>query len=421
MALILVLAPVVPAQEPRMAGAVLVGFAVGWAMVAGLTTRFTDQAQPWALVPAGFMGVGGVLLMAFGRAVSPVLDWVWPPVLLAMVVWMAVQVRRHLRGPSRRWLLFPVLGVLALASVGGGFQTVGAALAAGAHPVPGRLVDVGGHRLHLSCSGSGSPTVVIQPGGGEMSSNWAWIVPAVARTTRVCIYDRPGRGWSDPADAPQDGAALAAELHALLQRAGVRAPYVLAGHSFGGLYTLAFAAAHPDEVTGMVLVDSTAPAWRPGAAPSAPTANGSYDLLARLSALAAASSRVGITRLYAETEGASLPPRARDEVRASMGRPDTLQSTIDEYAQAGRSAQQATALTTFAGKPLAVLTAGTGSAPDWFGKQDRLAGLSTNVQHRVVAGATHEALVADEAHAARTTDAILEVVSAARSGAPLSP
>ena len=142
------------------------------------------------------------------------------------------------------------------------------AVDATAYPMPGQLIDVGGHRLHLNCTGSGSPTVVLEPGAGEMSSDLGWIAPAVARDTRVCVYDRAGRGWSEPADTPQDGRQIATDLHTLLQRGNVPGPYVLAGHSFGGLYVLTFAARYPDEVAGMVLVDSTAPASasEPGAA-----------------------------------------------------------------------------------------------------------------------------------------------------------
>ncbi len=104
--------------------------------------------------------------------------------------------------------------------------------------MPGRLVDVGGHRLHLSCTGSGSPTVVLEAGGGAMAANLGWITPAVAHDTTICVYDRAGRGWSEDADAPQDAVAISTDLHTLLQRAGVPGPYVIAGHSFGGLYAL---------------------------------------------------------------------------------------------------------------------------------------------------------------------------------------
>jgi hypothetical protein len=224
-----------------------------------LSVRFTEQPQRWAAIPALLMGLGGLLLIAFDASVREVLDWVWPPVMLALAVWMIVRVHRQLRSRSGRWRLYPVLAILALASIGGVYQTVGAAVDAKAYPPPGQLIDVGGHRLHLSCTGSGTPTVVLEPGGGEMSSNLGWITPAVALGTRVCVYDRAGREWSEPADIAQDGAQIATDLHTPLQRGHVPGPYVLAGHSFGGLYVLTFAARYPGEVADMVLVDSTAP------------------------------------------------------------------------------------------------------------------------------------------------------------------
>jgi hypothetical protein len=186
-ALLLAFAPFIRAEESAVTGAVLLGFALGWAMLAVLSVRFTDQPQRWAMVPALFMAVGGLLLVAFGSSAHRVLDWVWPPALLAVAIWMVVRVRRELRSRSGRRLLYPVIAFLALASVGGGYATLGAAADTRAYPMPGQLIDVGGHRLHLNCTGSGSPTVVLQPGGGEMSSNMGWIAPAVARSTRVCV------------------------------------------------------------------------------------------------------------------------------------------------------------------------------------------------------------------------------------------
>jgi pimeloyl-ACP methyl ester carboxylesterase len=343
-----------------------------------------------------------------------VLDWVWPPALLALAIWMIVSAHRGLRSRSRRWLLYPVIALTALASVGGGYETVSEATDAQSYPMPGRLIDVGGHGLHLNCTGSGSPTVVLQAGGGEMSSNLGWIAPAVARDTRVCVYDRAGRGWSEPADSPQDGMQIATDLHTLLQRGGVPGPYVLAGHSFGGLYVLTFAARYPAEVAGMVLVDSTAPApaTRPRTAP--PGAGGSDDLIARVSALISATARLGLGRLYGQFDFGSLPPRSRDEVRADTATAGTVRSTIDEYVQANVSMEQAAALGDFADKPLVVLTAGTGSDATHLAAQDELATLSTNSVHVVVDGAAHEALVADEGSSAATTRAILDVVSSVR-------
>ena len=249
---------------------VLLGFALGWALLAVLSVRFSDQPQRWAAAPAVFMAVARSRFTQRSAAVHDVLGWVWPPALFVLVVWMFFRARRQLHSRSARWLLYPVLAVLAIAAVGGGYETVRESLDARAYPMPGQLVDVGGHRLHLHCTGTGSPTVVLEPGQGGVSSDLAWIAPAVAHDTTVCVYDRAGRGWSDAADNPQDGAQIAADLHTLLDRAHVPGPYVLAGHSFGGLYVLSFAAQFPDQVAGLVLLDSTAP--KPG--PALPTNTG---------------------------------------------------------------------------------------------------------------------------------------------------
>ena len=139
----------------------------------------------------------------------------------------------------------------------------------------GQLVDVGPYRLHLECTGSRGPTVILEPGGGGSAASMGLIAPAVARDSRVCVYDRAGRGWSDPAASPPDGAQIATDLHTLLDRAHVPGPYVLAGHSFGGLYVRTYAAKYPEEVAGLVLVDSTAAHNTPVSPPKA----GSYSVL----------------------------------------------------------------------------------------------------------------------------------------------
>jgi pimeloyl-ACP methyl ester carboxylesterase len=281
------------------------------------------------------------------------------------------------------------------------------------------LIDVGGHRLHLRCTGAGTPTVVLEPGAGEMSSNLGWIAPAVARDTRVCVYDRAGRGWSEPAATAQDGAQIATDLHTLLQRGHVPGPFVLAGHSFGGLYVLTFAARYPDQVAGMVLVDSTAPASAANAGTPSPGHGGSNAAMSRVSALVSTAARLGLGRLYAHFAWGSLPPRSREEVRASDATASTLGSTIDEYLQAAASTEQAAALRDFADKPLIVLTAGSGHDAAWSTAQNRLASLSTNSVHRVVVGAAHEDLVGNEQDAAATTRAILDVVASVRGNVAL--
>lgn len=222
-ALALAAAPFVPPDEDGVTGAVLVGFASAWAMLAVLSGRFTTAPQRWAAVPAVVLGLGGGLLLSFGGSVRPAIDWIWPVTALVLVAWLTRRVH-GLASRSGRVVLWPVVALLTLASVGGGYQTVGSAVDDARRTMPGRLVDVGGHRLHLVCTGSGSPTVVLEAGGGEMAANLGWVTPAVARTTRVCAYDRAGRGWSDPTDTPQNGARIADDLNTLLHRAGVPGP-----------------------------------------------------------------------------------------------------------------------------------------------------------------------------------------------------
>jgi len=137
-AVLLVAAPFIPPTEAGVTGAVVCGLALGWAMLAVLSLRFTDQPQLWAAAPAAFMGLSGLLLVSVGSKVHEILTWVWPPALLALVIWMLVRVRRQLRSSTRRWLLYPVFALLALASVGGGYQTVRAAMDARAYTMPGQ-------------------------------------------------------------------------------------------------------------------------------------------------------------------------------------------------------------------------------------------------------------------------------------------
>ena len=419
--LLLMAAPFISPEENGVTGALLCGFAVGWAVLAILSTRYTDQPQRWAAGPALFMGLSGLVLIGVGSPSRAVLNWVWPPALLALVIWMFLRVRRQLHSRSGRWLLYPVFAVLAVASLGGGYETVREAMDASAYPMPGQLVDVGGHRLHLNCMGSGSPTVILQPGGGDFSSVMGWIAPAVAAQTRVCVYDRAGRGWSEPADGAQDATQIAADLHALLQRGNVPGPYVLAGHSFGGLYELTHANLYPADVAGMVLIDSTNPATVADPAKATPYDSSSNDAVTdRVAALAAAAARLGLVRLIGTASYGDLPPQARDEVRAKTATAEYASGWINEFVQANASGAEAAMLTDFADKPLVVLTAGAETDPTHDAAQNKLTTLSKNSSHRVVEHASHAGLITDQQYAKATTQAILDLVASVRNNQPLA-
>jgi pimeloyl-ACP methyl ester carboxylesterase len=419
-ALVLVAAPFVPVTEPAITGALLSGFAVGWAVLFLLSRGLTDQPQGWAAIPALFMGVGGLLLLAFGSPMREVLSWVWPPALLILVLWMVGRVRRDLRSRGGRVQLYVVFTVLALCAVGGGWQTVSEATETNPYLDSGRLIDVDGHRMHLSCAGSGGPTVVLEPGAGGTSASMGWVAPAVAGQTRVCVYDRAGRGGSEPGIGPQDGARVATDLHTLLHRAGVPGPYVLAGHSFGGLYVRIFAAHYPDEVAGLVLIDSTAsqePAASVTPAPPPRAGDSRYDGVGRFATLASLSARVGLARLYGDLVRGTLPDRSEDLLRFDTAQASTVRSVVEEYLRGGGS-RQAASLRDFGDKPLFVLTAGEHPA-SWMTAQEDMATLSTDSVHEVVDGATHQALEDDEEYAAHITRAVLDVVTSVRTGTPL--
>jgi pimeloyl-ACP methyl ester carboxylesterase len=414
---VLVLGVFAGSREHVITGSALLGFAGGWGLLALVSERRTDQPQRWALVPATVLALTGALLVltAPGNEAMTVLGWVWPPGLLVLAGWMFVQARRHLRSRTRAWLVQPVCVLTALTAVAGGLETVRATVDPVVPAAASRLHDVGGHRLYLQCTGSGSPAVVLTNGFGEHTASWAWITPSVARHTRVCSYDRAGQGWSDDAGAPQDGVAVAADLRALLAAADVPGPYVLVGHSVGGTYDLVFAERYPDDVAGIVLLDSSSP--EQFALPDYPAA---YELGRRTTALYPSLARLGLARLAFGSGPEGLPPDARAQEGAFASSARDLRGQRDEWSQLPAVFRQARALTDL-GTPLLVITAGEGQQAGWAEAQDELAALSTDGVHRTVDGATHMALLNDRAYAVRCAGGIRDLVRAVRTGEPLRP
>ena len=181
---------------------------------------------------------------------------------------------------QRRWKLRTVLLAAVLVIVGGCRPAPGALAAA--LDRPGRLIRLAdGRALNIRCSGSGAPTVLLESGFGADSRAWSKVQPAVARTTRTCAYDRAGYGFSDPGPLPRDGAAIARDLDQALDRARIAGPFVIVGHSAGGLYARLAAARRPNEVVGLIFLDPTVEQLAPAHIPDADGLGGIRQRLRR--------------------------------------------------------------------------------------------------------------------------------------------
>jgi pimeloyl-ACP methyl ester carboxylesterase len=402
LAIVLVLLSAREGSEPLVTGSVLLAFGLGWALMAYLAERFGGQPQRWMFVPAAAMLITGLVLVVLqpGPSLMDPASWVWPVALAALAIWTFVQMRRQLRGRGR-WLVGGLIAALLLIAVAGGLTTVRTAMTPRATG-SGQLVDIGGRRLYLECTGSGSPAVILQAGLGGSATAWERIMPTVAQSTRVCAYDRAGHNRSDEAPGPQDGVAVAKDLHDLLAKAGIQGPYVLVGHSSGGPYIRDYFASYPDDVLGMVFLDAQPPdAFT--ALPDYPAFYQSYSLLA---GIAPSLARVGLLGPILSVSGSEATIAAarggRDEVRA-------LPRILD----------QAAAVTSIGDRPLIVISAAPGEQPGWMQAQARLAGISTNGVQRVL-DATHDSVIlGDDAPA--SAQAILDVLAAVRGGGRVAP
>jgi pimeloyl-ACP methyl ester carboxylesterase len=159
----------------------------------------------------------------------------------------------------RRTLLLLLAFVLILAAAGFFYENISEARDRRFNPMEGRLVDVGGRKMHIDCTGDGNPTVILDSGLGESYLSWRKVQPQIAKFTRVCSYDRAGLGYSDLSPRPRTSKVIAEELHALLQASSVPPPYVIVGHSMGGYDVRVYTSLQRNEIVGMVLVDASHP------------------------------------------------------------------------------------------------------------------------------------------------------------------
>ncbi len=418
-AAVLLVAVVFPgATEATITGSLLVAFGFGWALLGWATSRFTHHPLRWTRVPAIAMAATGVALIVLTPqdAAMQTMSWVWPLPAAALAVYIWVQARRTV--PSRgRWMLTPIAALLSIAAIGATYENITVAHDQRTYSAPGQTYDVKGHQLYLDCRGHGGPTVVLFNGMGEVSVSWTRIVDQVDTHTRVCAYDRAGQGWSGDVNTPQDGIDAARDLNSLLQKAGEHGPFVLAGHSIGGTYALTYAAQYPDQVAGMVLLDSSSPYQFT----AIPAYSGQYPLLRRGLAMMPTLDRLGLGRLISVLSPSHLPEPAADVADSLMLSAHGARNGRDEVSMLPEVFAQAQALSTLHERPLAVLSAKVNidGMDGWTQAQDCLARLSGNSEHLVV-DSSHMGLLEDKGPATQSADAVLEVVDAARTDTTVS-
>ena len=283
---------------------------------------------------------------------------------------------RYRRGHGCMTYLGGILaGLLILLLAGAVYEGLAEAADAKSYSPPGQMVDVGGYRLHINCSGTGSPTVVIDAGQGDWSASWGWVQPEVAKTTRICTYDRAGMGWSEVSPYPRTAREFAKELHTLLTNANEPGPYVLVGHSMGGNTIRVYAHDYPAEVSGLVLIDAQKMPAADAATPRPAPKPGKTSLPALL-------ARIGLMRILAGPLGLDedMPEMYKQAYLAYTVAPRSVQTSVDEVMGMAEGGWQARAVTTLGDLPLIVLSRGKDQSADWTASQESFLQLSTHSQ-----------------------------------------
>ena len=269
----------------------------------------------------------------------------------------------------RRTLYLGVMGTIFFVLAGTTYQGVATALERRQLPHPGRLIDVGGHQLHLDCSGEGHPIVVLEAPSMGMSAVWGWIRQDLTSRTRVCGYDRSGLGWSESGDFDYDPSRAIDELHVLLERASETGPYVLVGHEFGAALATAYAARYRPDLAALVLIDPPAQDNGPDQSSMMRFAD-SWPWLARVGVLR------GTRLLSRRADG--LPETSTAAVSAFLNRPDHLTRSAGELSRWNETVRLGSAVPLDTSLRVLRLEAG-GTA--------RSAGLNDSAQARVVSTA----------------------------------
>jgi pimeloyl-ACP methyl ester carboxylesterase len=255
--------------------------------------------------------------------------------------------------------------IAATALAGATYQWLATRKELAATPPPGHLVDIGGHRLHLWCTGEGAPAVILDTGLGGSSAGWGFVQPEVARFTRVCSYDRAGMGYSDAGPSPRTARRIATELAELLARSGMTGPVVLVGASIAGFDVRVFASDHPQRAAGLVLVDAS-------------HEDDAHEV-PRMARFVPLLSTIGIFRLFGVSFGErieSLAPPVRQFAQATRFRAAGYHAAADEIMHIRESAEEVRRSRRTLTIPVLVVTGARGADENWRRLQHDLASLS---------------------------------------------
>src|ERR1035438_10538945 len=224
-------------------------------------------------------------------------DYVIMPGIIAavgiLVIWLSV--RRFLSVATKGWRTWPkvielmvlsiVVLLVAVLAGGSSFNAIALWVSRLANPPQGAFESVDGRKMHINCMGQGSPTIVLDSGYLGDATAWETVQPELSKTTRVCSFDRAGSGWSEPQPGPRDADHIVSQLHQLLLQAKVSGPIVLMGHSIAGLYARDYASRYPNDIAGIVFVNSSSPAQFQGPAFKAASGKGPPWLLLRIGSI----------------------------------------------------------------------------------------------------------------------------------------
>ena len=303
-------------------------------------------------------------------------------------------------------------------------------------PAPGAMVSVGGHKLHINCTGQVTdlPTVIIESGAGTQSTAYYWLQENLSETTKVCSYDRAGLGWSEESNLGRDSESIALQLHTLLDNANIKRPFVFAGHSIAGIHMRVYVEKYPNEVAGIAFLDAS----HPDQVEALGMGENSTEALETQVSVLKVLMNLGLTRLYNPlTAGLPLdqfPADVVDQFLSKSHDPDIISAAMAEMADINGAMDQARKTRSFGSMPIVVITAaqpiGEGVLPDgldptafqesWFTLQRDIAGLSSDSKHVLIKSATHMSLVTDKRNADEAAGYVREILTKSKKLAMLT-